>query len=111
MKCYNILIMIEDSDKTKVLWLDYNNNFVESRENSKIFLDDESKEVANKIRNSGKYLMAGRFPADIDWKGNNGEILSCPTRTKLEGLLERCLETENYEEACIIRDKLKILNS
>lgn len=111
MKCYNILIMIEESDKTKVLWLDCDNKFVESRENSKIFLDDESKEVADKIRNSGKYLMVGRFPADIDWKGNNGEVLSCPTRTKLEGLLNKCLETENYEEACIIRDKLKILNS
>jgi len=111
MKCYNILIMIEESNKTKVLWLDCDDNFSESRENSKIFLDEESKDIANQIRNSGKYLMVGRFPADIDWRGNNGEILFCPTKTKLEGLLQKCLEVENYEEACIIRDKLKILNS
>lgn len=109
MKCYNILIMIEDSDSTKVLWLDNDNNFVESRDNSKILLDEESKEVADKIRNSGKYLMVGRFPADIDWKSSNGEVLSCPTKTKLEGLLKKCLEIEDYEEACVLRDRLKLL--
>jgi len=105
-KVYNILIM---TDRGEVRWLDKTNNFVEDRLLSKILLDDESKEISNKLRKSGEYIMVGRFPADLDWKDKNGKVLYCPTKNKLQSLLEIYLECEDYEKACIIRDQLKSL--
>ena len=106
-KTWNILIMTKDAD---VLWLDTKNNFVEDRLTSKIFLDEESKEIANKLRESGEYIMVGRFPTDLDWKGKEGKVFYCSTKNKLESLLEKYLDMENYEEACVIRDQLKLLS-
>jgi hypothetical protein len=103
-KTYNILIM---DDSANVLWMNRNGDFVEDRLQSKIFLDQESKETANKLRETGDYIMVGRFPADLDWKDREGRVLYCPTKNKLESLLEKYLESENYEEACVIRDQLK----
>ena len=105
-KIYNILIMTEDAN---VQWLDRKDNFVKNRLLSKIFLEDESKEITNKLRESGEYVMVGRFPADLDWKDRDGEVLYYPTKNKLESLLEIYLENENYEDACVIRDQLKLI--
>lgn len=105
-KIYNILIMTEDAN---VQWLDKKDNFVKNRLLSKIFLEDESKEITNKLRESGQYVMVGRFPADLDWKDRDGKVLYYPTKNKLESLLEIYLENENYEDACIIRDQLKLI--
>ena len=105
-KIYNILIMTEDAN---VQWLDKKDNFVKNRLLSKIFLEDESKEITNKLRESGQYVMVGRFPADLDWKDRDGKVLYYPTKNKLESLLEIYLENENYEDACVIRDQLKLI--
>jgi protein-arginine kinase activator protein McsA len=105
-KIYNILIMTEDAN---VQWLDRKDNFVKDRLLSKIFLEDESKEITNKLRESGEYVMVGRFPADLDWKDRDGKVLYYPTKNKLESLLEIYIENENYEDACVIRDQLKLI--
>ena len=42
MKCYNILIMIEESDKTKVLWLDYDNNLLPHSNHTMILVNSNT---------------------------------------------------------------------
>jgi hypothetical protein len=111
-KIYNILVMTTlTNDNVKVLWLDNNGSFSEDRDNSKILLDNESKEIIEDLKIKSDYIMVGRFPADLDWKSKDGVTLSCPTKNKLESLLKTYLENEEYEKACIVRDKLKIYNS
>ena len=103
-KVYNILIMTEDAE---VRWLDKTNNFITDRLISKLFSDDESREITSKLRTSNEYVMVGRFPVDLDWKDKDGKVLYYPTKNKLESLLESYLESENYEDACVVRDQLK----
>ena len=110
-KIYNVLVMVQTSTGVQVLWLDNDNKFSKDRENSKILLDDESKELLSDLRGSNEYVMVGRFPADLDWKTDDGRVLVCPTKNKLESLLKKYLEVEDYESACIVRDKLKVLYS
>lgn len=106
-KAWNIMIMNEDAE---VLWLDNENQFVEDRLNSKVLGDEDSKTIADILRSSGEYVMVGRFPADLDWKARDGKVIYCPTKNKLESMLKTYLESENYEEACQVRDQLKRLN-
>ena len=106
-KTWNIMIMTEDAE---VLWLDNESQFVEDRLNSKVLGDEDSKTIADILRSSGEYVMVGRFPADLDWKARDGKVIYCPTKNKLESMLKTYLESENYEEACQVRDQLKRLN-
>jgi hypothetical protein len=103
-KAWNIMIMTEDAE---VLWLDNEGRFVEDRLNSKVLGDEDSKEIADRLRSSGEHVMVGRFPADLDWKARDGRVVYCPTKNKLESMLINYLESENYEAACVVRDQLK----
>lgn len=105
-KKWNILIMTEDAE---VLWLDNKGQFVSDRLTSKILDDESSKEILKNLRESGEYIFTGRFPADLNWKTRDGRVVYCPTKNKLEQMLESYLEEEKYEEACLIRDQLKSL--
>jgi len=101
--------MTETSSKVQIFWLDNDNKLSEDRMNSKILSDSESKEILHDLKELGEYILVSRFPADLDWKSNDGKIHICPTKNKLESLLEKYLELEDYENACIIRDKLKLV--
>ena len=98
--------MTEDAE---VLWLDNVGNFVKDRFYSKILDDESSKCILETLRQSGEYIFTGRFPADLNWKTCDGRIIYCPTKNKLEQMLELYLSEEKYEEACLIRDQLKSL--
>jgi|LauGreDrversion4_2_1035121.scaffolds.fasta_scaffold11195_11 hypothetical protein len=111
-KIYNILVIVSLSDdKVETLWLDNDGKFSTNRDNSKILLDEESKVLIEELKTTNDFVMVGRFPAELDWKSKEGETLSCPTKNKLESLLKKYLENEEYEKACVVRDKLRIYNS
>jgi tetratricopeptide (TPR) repeat protein len=64
-------------------------------------------------KNRYGYIMNSYF--NIAWiltqmnslKDKDGKVLYYPTKNKLESLLESYLESENYEDACVVRDQLK----
>jgi len=98
-KRYNILVMVRGGS---ILWMDSEGNFGD-REFSKVFLKQEAELLVESIRTSGLYVMCAMFPVLLDWVSIDKVHYSSD---KLHIMLESCLLVEDYENACILRDKI-----